>query len=73
MDDLRVNLNKLQIGCLYADTLINYMVNADDLCILSPSVASLRNLTDCCAKYGELFNIVTTGPTVLLLTANPRA
>ena len=30
---------------------------ADDLCIFSPSVAGLRKLTDCCAKYGELFNI----------------
>ena len=29
----------------------------DDLCIFSPSVAGLRQLTDCCAKYGELFNI----------------
>ena len=30
---------------------------ADDLNIFSPSVAGLRKLTDCCAKYGELFNI----------------
>ena len=30
---------------------------ADDFCIFSPSVAGLRKLTDCCAKYGELFNI----------------
>ena len=52
MDDLSVNFNKLQIGCLYAGTLINHM-----LCIFTPSVAGLRKLTDCCAKYGELFNI----------------
>ena len=52
-----VNLNKLQIGCLYAGTLINHLMYADDLCIFSPSVAGLRKLTDCCAKYGELFNI----------------
>ena len=55
MDDLNVNLNKLQIGCLYAGTLINHLMYADDL--FSPSVAGLRKLTDCCAKYGELFNI----------------
>ncbi|KAK2170763.1 hypothetical protein NP493_1143g01029 [Ridgeia piscesae] len=30
---------------------------ADDLCIFSPRVAGLRKLTDCCANYGELFNI----------------
>ena len=56
MDDLSVNLNKLHIGCLYAGTLINHLMYADDLCIFSPSVAGLRKLTDCCAKYGELFN-----------------
>ena len=33
MDDLCVNLNKLQIGCLYAGTLINHLMYADDLCI----------------------------------------
>ena len=57
MDDLSVNLNKLQIGCLYAGTLINHLVYADYLCIFSPGVAGLRILTDFCAKYGELFNI----------------
>ena len=57
MDDLSVNLNKLHIGCLYAGTLINHLMYADDLCICSPIVARLRNITDCCAKYGELFNI----------------
>ena len=57
MDDLSVNLSKLQIGCLYAGTLINHLMYADDLCICSPSVAGLRKNIDCCAKYGELFNI----------------
>ena len=57
MDDLSINLNKLQIGCLYAGTLINHLMCADDLCIFSSSVAGLRTLTDCCAKYGELFYI----------------
>ena len=57
MDDLSVNLNKLHIGCLYAGTLINHLMYADDFYIFSPSVAGLRKLTDCCDKYGELFNI----------------
>ena len=50
MDDLSVNLNKLQIGCLYAGTIMNHMMYADDLCVFSPSVAGLRKLTDCCAE-----------------------
>ena len=58
MDDLSVNLNKLQIGCLYAGTIMNHMMYADDLCVFSPSVAGLRKLTDCCAKYGNIFDIM---------------
>ena len=42
MDDLSVNLNKLQIGCLYAGTIMNDMMYADDLCVFSPSVEGLR-------------------------------
>ena len=33
MDDLSVNLNRLQIGCLYAGTIMNHMMYADDLCV----------------------------------------
>ena len=36
MDDFSVKLNKLQIGCLYAGTLINHLMYADDLCIFLP-------------------------------------
>ena len=57
MDDLIVNLNKLQIGCLYAGTIMNHIMYADDLCVFSPSVAGLRKLTDCCAKYSNMFDI----------------
>ena len=34
MDDLSVNLNILQIGCLRAGTLVNHLMYADDLCIV---------------------------------------
>ena len=58
MDDLCVNLNKLQIACLYAGTLINHLMYVDEHCIcFVSSVVGLRKLTDCCAKYGELLNI----------------
>ena len=58
MDDLSVNVNKLQIGCLYAGTKMSHMIYADDLCAFSPSVAGLRKLTDCCAEYGSMFDII---------------
>ena len=41
----------------YADTLINHFIYADDLCIFTLSVAVLRTFTECCTKYGELFDI----------------
>ena len=46
MDVLSVNLNKLQIGCLYAGAIMNHMMYADDLCVF---------FTFCCAEYGELY------------------
>ena len=56
IDDLSLNLNKLQMCCLYAGTIMNHMVY--DLCIFSPSVSGLRKLTDCCAEYGNMFDII---------------
>ena len=54
MDDLSVILNKFQIGCIYAG---NNPMYADDLCIFSHSVSGLRKHTNCCEKYGDIFNI----------------
>ena len=33
------------------------MLDANDLCVFSPSVVGLRKLTDCCAKYGNMFDV----------------
>ena len=57
MVDLSVILNTFKIGCIYAGTTINHLMYADDLCIFSPSVSGLRKLTNCCEKYGDIFNI----------------
>ena len=53
MDDLSVNFNKLN----YAGTIMNHMMYADNLCVFSPSLSGLRKLTDCCAEYGNMFDI----------------
>ena len=57
MNEVSVNFNKLQIDCFYAGTIMNHMMHADDLCVFSLSVAGLRKLTDCCAEYGNMFDI----------------
>ena len=36
---------------------MNHVTYADDLCDFSPSVSGLRKLTDCCAKYVDMFDI----------------
>ena len=48
MNDLSVNLIKLQIGCLYAGTIMNHVMYVDDL--FSPRVSGFRKFTDCCAE-----------------------
>ena len=58
MDDLSVNFNKLQIGCLYVGTIMSHIMYADDLCVFSPSVSGLGKPTDCCAEYDNMFDII---------------
>ena len=74
MDDLSVNFNKLQIGCLNAGTIMNHMMYADNLCVFSPSVAGLRKLTDGCAQYGNMFDITYNAnqPFCMVIDNKPR-
>ena len=41
----------------YAGTIMNHMMCADDLYIFSPSVSGLRKLINCCADFGNMFDI----------------
>ena len=49
MGDLSVNFNKLQIGCICADMVMNHMMYADDFCNFLPSISGFMKLTDCSA------------------------
>ena len=68
-DDLSVNLNKLQIGCLYAGILINHLIYADDHCIFSP----LRKHTNCCAMYGIFLNIIYNADKSYCMVINSKS
>ena len=37
MDDLSIKLNDIKVGCTIGTTLINHLMYADDLVLLSPS------------------------------------
>ena len=53
---------------------MNHMMYADDLCVFSPSVAGLRKLTDCCAEYGNMFDITYNAnkSICMVIDNNPR-
>ena len=51
MDDLSVSLNALPIGCNVDGTLINHLLYADDICLISLSSAGLQKLLNTCEQY----------------------
>ena len=51
MDDLSQSLNCCKTGCLSGEIMINHLMYADDLVLLSPSSTGLRELLRTCEKY----------------------
>ena len=58
IDDLSTQLNSLSIGCKLGDLLINHLMYADDLVLISPSTRGLFKLIAECQKYGFEFDIL---------------
>ena len=52
MDDLSERLNELKIGCMVGALIINHLLYADDLVLISPSSRGLHTLIGVCEKYG---------------------
>ena len=52
MEDLSTRMNKLNIGCTIGDILINHLMFAYDIVLISPSTHGLKVLLDECQKYG---------------------
>ena len=57
MDDLSQSLNCCKTGCLSGEIMINHLMYADDLVLLSPSATGLRELLLACEKYSKCFNM----------------
>ena len=57
MDDLSIILNSFKIGCVISDIIINHLMYADDLVLISPSSAGLQILINACHQYGIQFDI----------------
>ena len=58
MDDLSIRLNKLKVGCTIGNILINHLMFADDLVLLSSSTRGLSKLIFECQKYGIECDII---------------
>ena len=50
-------LNQLDIGCYLNAVRVNHLVYADDLCLISPSIAGLRTLVGVCEAAGDYLSI----------------
>ena len=58
MDDLSRQLNACKTGCVVGDNVINHLMYADDLVILSPYTAGLQQLLRICSQYGPEHDII---------------
>ena len=57
VNDLSDRLNKLNIGCILGDLILNHLMYADDLVLISPSTYGLKKLLEVCENYGIEFDI----------------
>ena len=51
MDDLSCVLNSSNIGGRFGGEIVNYLSNADDLCLIYLSSAGMQKLLNVCSKY----------------------
>ena len=52
MDDLSVNLKECPTGGIAGGTIVNQLMHADDIVLLSPSTTGLSLLLNVCGQYG---------------------
>merc|ERR1712030_310479 len=57
MDGLSKKLSECKTGCMVGEKLINHLIYADDLVIMSPYSAGLQQLLNICTSYGAQFDI----------------
>ena len=58
IDDLSEELNFIRIGCVMNDMIINHILYADDIVLISPSSRGLAQLIKVCERYGIEHNII---------------
>ena len=57
VDDLSIILNSLRIGCAITNLIINHLMYADDIVLISPSTGGLKTLIEHCQQFGHTNDI----------------
>ena len=73
MDVLSQSLNCCKTGCLSGEIMINHLMYADDLVLLSPSATRLRELLLACEKYSKGHAIIYNSKKSSVLICKNRA
>ena len=58
VDELSKMLNNVHVGCFVGTMLVNHLMYADDLVLLSPSAAGLSILLSICSTYGIEYDVM---------------
>ena len=74
LDDLLVQLRKLQLGCQIGGWWYGAMGYADDLILLAPNREVLQSMVEVCEKYGKEHNLVFSSlrPSVFTSVVEPK-
>ena len=72
MDHLSEELKECRTGCLVGDSLINHMLYADGLVVLSPSSAGLQQLCRICSQYDIMYDIKFNSTKSVVLIARTK-
>ena len=73
MDDLSQSRNCCKTCCLSGEIMINHLMYADDLVLLSPSATGLRELLRTCEKYSTEHAIIYNSKKSSVLICKNRA
>ena len=72
VDDLSVRLNDLKIGCMVGALIINHLLYADDLVLISPSSRGLHTLLQVCEEYGINNDIIFNANKSAIICFKPK-
>ena len=72
MDDLSEKLNDLKIGCMVGALIINHLLYADDLVLISPSSRGLHTLLEVCEKFGFKNDIIFNAKKSAIMCFKPK-